>query len=708
NDALYVGADGRLHMGSPTGPTVSGQIDALQLPNGPAEAGADVTIPRLDGGNLLPNGSFSVGLENWTGFGAFLNSTNVTAMSSGGYDGGPYAEVVLNAGTANNGWGALQQSNALPVSEGDVLVISGAIKGPSGAKSTGYIRIWFRDAANNLISLRYGPGASGDGTWKDVRHVEVAPAGVARWYIDFLVINQSSASLPTSETWGFDAGRVYFLPKNADDVFESSTKKWAAESGADITGSHISAGFTDQGALATRNDVDIALSHIRDNGIAVDADLLRNDRLDVLDDGRIRYGGTTVLPGQVKFYSLPSRPRNWQNIVRKPSFDDGDLGDWRGGGSNTVSTVSVTGVPFSKAMEVYSPNGSWDAIEDYTTVPVEEGQKVYIEGWLDTSQSSVQASILVAVRDENFAAFSWLGAPLAAGNGWTKVSATVTLPAGARYIQPVIGWHANAGDRVLVGPMYIGVMERGADITSSHTAAAIVGQGSGATANTLAELNATEGAKLAGIQDGADRTYKVSGEISLTTADNGTWVRVLKWSGFNGRGGIYATLSNSGGTWAAFSIDLFASVDWGGNPTLTIRHSSAPFGSGQAAIRVVADINAGATYLEMKIPNLTGYAILHVEARDIPASGINMNSLVIDEVHNTSVPTGAMVAEEDDLSSPVSAVSNIGNAALLRDGRVRINNIHPFGTDGLLASGLHPFDRLTGRTADKLTYIAGQ
>jgi len=40
NDALYVGADGRLHMGSPTGATVAGQIDALQLPNGPAEAGA--------------------------------------------------------------------------------------------------------------------------------------------------------------------------------------------------------------------------------------------------------------------------------------------------------------------------------------------------------------------------------------------------------------------------------------------------------------------------------------------------------------------------------------------------------------------------------------------------------------------------------------------------------------------------------------------
>ncbi|RMG91866.1 MAG: hypothetical protein D6706_17765, partial [Chloroflexi bacterium] len=76
--------------------------------------------------------------------------------------------------------------------------------------------------------------------------------------------------------------------------------------------------------------------------------------------------------------------------------------------------------------------------------------------------------IAVKVMDENLSPFQWPGATLAGGTGWTKISKTITLPAGARFIQPFIAWHANAGDRLRVGPMYIGVIERGADVTGEH------------------------------------------------------------------------------------------------------------------------------------------------------------------------------------------------------------------------------------------------
>ena len=65
----------------------------------------------------------------------------------------------------------------------------------------------------------------------------------------------------------------------------------------------------------------------------------------------------------------------------------------------------------------------------------------------------------------------------------------------------------------------------GAFKTASGTASAIAGQGAGATANSLTQLNATEGAKLTGIQSGADVTANsqhtlTSGASTVTfTAD---------------------------------------------------------------------------------------------------------------------------------------------------------------------------------------------
>lgn len=58
----------------------------------------------------------------------------------------------------------------------------------------------------------------------------------------------------------------------------------------------------------------------------------------------------------------------------------------------------------------------------------------------------------------------------------------------------------------------------GADVTGSNTAAAIVGQGTGATASNLTGLNPTEGGKLSGIEVGADVT---AGKTAAAIAGQG-------------------------------------------------------------------------------------------------------------------------------------------------------------------------------------------
>jgi hypothetical protein len=66
---------------------------------------------------------------------------------------------------------------------------------------------------------------------------------------------------------------------------------------------------------------------------------------------------------------------------------------------------------------------------------------------------------------------------------------------------------AKVGADQTVAPAYnAGPVDRASDRTGENTAATIIGQGTGATANNLTGLNPTEGGKLTGIEAGADVT----------------------------------------------------------------------------------------------------------------------------------------------------------------------------------------------------------
>jgi hypothetical protein len=96
-----------------------------------------------------------------------------------------------------------------------------------------------------------------------------------------------------------------------------------------------------------------------------------------------------------------------------------------------------------------------------------------------------------------------------------------------------------------------------ADVTSTHTASAISGQGTGATANNLTGLNATEGAKLGGIADGAtaqtvwvsigSTATTIKGNAAIRNAGNGDYNACMVAAG--NKGSCYVSKANNAGVW---------------------------------------------------------------------------------------------------------------------------------------------------------------
>jgi hypothetical protein len=59
-----------------------------------------------------------------------------------------------------------------------------------------------------------------------------------------------------------DLSKAGVINKSADHIAEGASRKWAGESGADITGSHQAATIAGQGALATKGSVDLSTTEV--------------------------------------------------------------------------------------------------------------------------------------------------------------------------------------------------------------------------------------------------------------------------------------------------------------------------------------------------------------------------------------------------------------------------------------------------------------
>jgi hypothetical protein len=70
--------------------------------------------------------------------------------------------------------------------------------------------------------------------------------------------------------------------------------------------------------------------------------------------------------------------------------------------------------------------------------------------------------------------------------------------------------------------------EAGANVTETRVAAAITGQGTGATANNLSQLNSGEGSKLGGIESGATRDVVLTSAVNTDQPPSWYWANYLR------------------------------------------------------------------------------------------------------------------------------------------------------------------------------------
>lgn len=176
-------------------------IDALQTTNAPAEAGADVTEPRLLGNGLV-NPSFETGtLEGWT----HVAGTNDWEVDNVEPHVGTFGlEKPATAGRIRN-------SSRLQVSEGDRVLAMGFVQTTGAGSADVRVNIRFRDAAGVLVNSAFGNIVNGT-SYALSRTLGVAGAGVALADFEFEVLNS------VGRGGRFDGAYMQIMPKDADFV----------------------------------------------------------------------------------------------------------------------------------------------------------------------------------------------------------------------------------------------------------------------------------------------------------------------------------------------------------------------------------------------------------------------------------------------------------------------------------------------------------
>lgn len=186
--------------------------------------------------------------------------------------------------------------------------------------------------------------------------------------------------------------------------------------------------------------------------------------------------------------------------------------------------------------------------------------------------------------------------------------------------------------------------------TSEGTSAAVANQGTGATANTLAELNAGEGAKLTGIETGADVTATAQRSIlpqfpviEIKQGEAGhTGNRTVTHTALRGLSGI------SGGTWTLPSQNLGA--------------GSASINASTGTVTLSGIVQSGA--YAVRYTHTDGIGIeLEVNVTFVPLVAAGVGSTASSAVRGFSTSTFAVVSEVMTISLPAGVTSAILQAS---------------------------------------------
>ncbi|KXS41190.1 MAG: putative phage tail protein [Candidatus Frackibacter sp. T328-2] len=161
-------------------------------------------------------------------------------------------------------------------------------------------------------------------------------------------------------------------------------------------------------------------------------------------------------------YTDTETPDNPNNMVLKPTFEDGQLGKWTAG-----NIVSVTGQSFTKAIEV----SQRDAYED-NWFPVKEGEKYFVSADINTTNANYETRFGLHFEKAD-GSNNWQPlADLSTGNDWTHVTATITVPDGFIKARPFLqmnGHDAPFGTAQATN-FSITRFQAGADITGDNHA----------------------------------------------------------------------------------------------------------------------------------------------------------------------------------------------------------------------------------------------
>lgn len=199
--------------------------------------------------------------------------------------------------------------------------------------------------------------------------------------------------------------------------------------------------------------------------------------------------------------------------------------------------------------------------------------------------------------------------------------------------------------------------------TPLGTSAALANQGTGATANTLAELNAGEGAKLTGIEAGADVTATAQRSIlpqfpviEIKQGEAGhTGDRTVTHTALRGLFGI------SGGTWTLPSQNLGA--------------GSASINASTGTVTLSGIVQSGA--YAVRYTHTDGIGIeLEVNVTFVPLVAAGVGSTASSAVRGFSTSTFAVVSEVMTISLPAGVTSAILQAS---DINLELALATPFG-----------------------------
>jgi hypothetical protein len=196
--------------------------------------------------------------------------------------------------------------------------------------------------------------------------------------------------------------------------------------------------------------------------------------------------------------NITFQPQSLQNLILKPTFEDGTSGSWQ-----ATTVVSVAGQSFAKALQqTFSLN-----LEAANSIPLAGATKFYCSAAVSTLGTSSVCTMGLKCLDKNGALTGFAQGAAAAGSlGFQLIYGWATPPAGTVTVVPYLDmsgtgtcWWAqlfigayqpgaditlqNTAGNVLTGPG-LSVAEPGANVTSAHVLTAIAAVSTNTTVGT--------------------------------------------------------------------------------------------------------------------------------------------------------------------------------------------------------------------------------